>query len=242
MQKTKLDKFIQKYNLGGHVNSVKWKSSDNNLKTSFVTPDKTLLGHVSVDNLSMEDSTIGVYQTDLLRKLLGVLSDDINVSLTKAGESAVSLKVQDNDNVNVNYVLSDLSVISEPPALKRIPDMGTEIKIDSSFIDKFIRGKSALNDVDSFAILKDGDTVKLVIGYSSTNTNRIDVDVSVNCTKCDIEKPIYFNANLFKEVLVANKECTSAVFQVSTEGLAKIEFKVDDYDSTYYLVAMDDVG
>ncbi len=240
MQKTKLDKFIQKYNLGGHVNSVKWKSSDNNLKTSFVTPDKTLLGHVSVDNLSMEDSTIGVYQTDLLRKLLGVLSDDISVSLTKAGDSAVSLQVGDTDNVNVNYVLSDLSVISEPPALKRIPDMGTEIKIDSSFIDKFIRSKSALNDVDSFAVLNESDGVKLVIGYSSTNTNRI--DLSVNSTKCDIEKPIYFNANLFKEVLVANKECTSAVFQISTEGLAKIEFKVDDYDSTYYLVAMDDVG
>ena len=240
MQKTKLDKFIQKYNLGGHVNSVKWKSSDNNLKTSFVTPDKTLLGHVSVDNLSMEDSTIGVYQTDLLRKLLGVLSDDISVSLTKAGDSAVSLQVGDTDNVNVNYVLSDLSVISEPPALKRIPDMGTEIKIDSSFIDKFIRSKRALNDVDSFAVLNESDGVKLVIGYSSTNTNRI--DLSVNSTKCDIEKPIYFNANLFKEVLVANKECTSAVFQISTEGLAKIEFKVDDYDSTYYLVAMDDVG
>jgi len=240
MQKTKLDKFIQKYNLGGHVNSVKWKSSDNGLKTSFVTPDKTLLGHVSVDNLTMEDSTIGIYQTDLLRKLLGVLSDDISVSLTKAGDSAVSLQVGDNDNVNVNYVLSDLSVIAEPPALKRIPPMGTEIKIDASFIDKFIRSKSALNDVDSFAVLNEGGNVKLVIGYSSTNTNRI--DLSVSTTKCDIEKPIYFNANLFKEVLVANKECTSAVFKISTEGLAKIQFKVNDYDSTYFLVAMDDVN
>jgi len=240
MQKNKLDKFIAKYNLGGHVNSVKWKASDNGLKTSFVTPDKTLLGHVSVDNLTMEKSTIGIYQTDMLRKLLSVLSEDVDVSLTKAGDSAVSLKVQDNDNVNINYVLSDLSVISEPPALKRIPDMGTEIKIDSSFIDKFIRGKSALSDVDSFALLNEGGSVKLVIGYSSTNTNRI--DLTVNCTKCDINKPIYFNANLFKEVLVANKECTSAVFQVSTEGLAKIQFKVDDYDSTYYLVAMDDVN
>ena len=49
MQKSKLDKFIQKYNLGGNVNSVKWKSSGDSISTSFVTPDKSLLGSVKVD-------------------------------------------------------------------------------------------------------------------------------------------------------------------------------------------------
>ena len=78
-----------------------------------------------------------------------------------------------------------------------------------------------------------------MIGYSSTNTNR--VNIPVECDTCNIENPITFNANLFKEVLVANKECTSAVLEVSTEGLARVNFKVDDYDSTYYVVAMQDV-
>ena len=41
MQKSKLDKFIQKYNLGGNVNSVKWKSSGDSISTAFVTPDKS---------------------------------------------------------------------------------------------------------------------------------------------------------------------------------------------------------
>ena len=41
----------------------------------------------------------------------------------------------------------------------------------------------------------------------------------------------------FWDVLSANKECTSAVLEVSNEGLARINFKVDDYDSTYYIVA-----
>ena len=31
MQKSKLDKFISKYNLGGNVNSVKWKSSGDSI-------------------------------------------------------------------------------------------------------------------------------------------------------------------------------------------------------------------
>ena len=49
MQKSKLDRFIQKYNLGGNVTSVKWKSNGDTLTTSFVTPDKSLLGNVKVD-------------------------------------------------------------------------------------------------------------------------------------------------------------------------------------------------
>ena len=34
----------------------------------------------------------------------------------------------------------------------------------------------------------------------------------------------------------ANKECTSASLEVSNEGLARIRFKVDEYDSLYHIV------
>ena len=152
MQKTKLNKFIQKYNLGGNVNSVKWTATENQLKTSFVTPDKSLLGTVVADNVKFENADLGVYQTDQLQKLLSVLDDDINLSLTRAGDKAVSLKVK-NGAVSVDYVLSDLSVIADPPALKRLPDFGTQIKLDNSFINTFIKGKGALSDVDTFTIV-----------------------------------------------------------------------------------------
>ena len=235
MQKSKLNRFIQKYNLGGNVNSVKWSSDGNSLKTSFVTPDKSLLGNVSADKLNLESSEIGVYQTDQLQKLLNVLGDKIDLNLSKAGEQAVSLNIK-NDSVSVNYVLSDLSVIADPPALKRLPDFQTKIKLDSKFIDTFIKGKSALSDIDMFTIVKNkSGGCDVVIGYSSTNTNR--VNIPVDCDVCNIDNPITFNANLFKEVLVANRECTSAVLEVSNEGLARINFKVDDYDSEYFIVA-----
>ena len=238
MQKSKLDKFIQKYNLGGNVNSVKWKSNGDTLSTSFVTPDKSLLGNVKVDKFPFEDAELGVYQTDQLKSLIGVLGDDVSLDVSRAGDKAYSLKVK-NGPVSVDYVLSDLSVIADPPALKRLPEFGTQIKLDNHFIETFIKGKSALSDVDTFTIIKKGDGCEVVIGYSATNTNR--VNIPVETTTNDITKPITFNANLFKEVLVANRECSSAVLEVSTEGLAKVNFKVDDYDSTYYVVAMQDV-
>ena len=238
MQKSKLDRFIQKYNLGGNVNSVKWKSDGTTLSTSFVTPDKSLLGNVKVDKFSFDSSELGIYQTDQLKSLIGVLGDDISLDLTSAGDRAVSLNVK-NGAISIDYVLSDLSVIPDPPALKRLPEFGTKIKLDTKFINTFVKGKAALSDIDTFTILNGKSGVEVVIGYSSTNTNR--VNIPVETTSSNLEKPISFNANLFKEVLVANRECTSAVLEVSNEGLAKVNFKVDDYDSTYYVVAMQDV-
>ena len=238
MQKSKLDRFIQKYNLGGNVNSVKWKSNGDTLTTSFVTPDKSLLGNVKVDKFPFEDAELGVYQTDQLKSLIGVLGDDVSLNVSRAGDKAYSLKVK-NGPISVDYVLSDLSVIADPPALKRLPEFGTQIKLDNNFINTFIKGKGALSDVDTFTIVNGTNGVEVVIGYSSTNTNR--VNIPVDTTTNDLTDPITFNANLFKEVLVANRECTSAVLEVSNEGLAKVNFKVDDYDSTYYVVAMQDV-
>ena len=238
MQKTKLNKFIQKYNLGGNVNSVKWKSSGDSISTSFVTPDKSLLGTVKVDKFPFEDVELGIYQTDQLKSLINVLGDDVSLNVSKAGDKAYSLKVK-NNSVSVDYVLSDLSVIADPPALKRLPEFGTSIKLDTNFINTFVKGKSALSEIDTFTIIKTDNGCEVVIGYSSTNTNR--VNIPVETTSNDLTDPITFNANLFKEVLVANRECTSAILEVSTEGLAKVNFKVDDYDSTYYVVAMQDV-
>ncbi len=238
MQKAKLDRFIQKYTLGGSVQSVKWKSQSNSIETKFITPDKSLLGTVSVNNFDFDDAELGVYSTDQLQKLLNVLSDDINLSLTKFGDKPVSLNVK-NGAVSVEYVLSDLSVIADAPALKKLPEFGTEIKLDSNIFQTFIKGKSALSDVDLFTVVNDSKGTQIVIGHSSTNTNR--VNIPVDTTRCDVDKPISFNADLFKEVLLANRECTSAKLEISTEGLARVNFKVDDYDSTYFIVASQDV-
>ena len=238
MQKTKLDRFIQKYNLNGNVNSVKWTSKDDTLATTFVTSDKSLMGSVKVDNVQFDEGDVGVYTTDLLQKLLGVLEDDITLNVSKFGDKAVSLRVK-NGTVSVDYTLSDLSVIPDPPTLKRVPEFQTNVKVDSHFIDTFIKGKSALSEAETFTIIT-GDKPQVVIGYASTNTNR--VNIPVETTTNGLTDNISFNANLFRDVLSANKECTSAVLEVSNDGLLRVNFKVDDYDSTYYLVAIQETN
>ncbi len=238
MEKHKLTRFIDKYHLSGNVNSVILNSSKKTLQTRFMTGDKSLLGELSMNGWSFEDIKLGVYDTEQMVKLLGVLSDEVELNLMKAGDKAIALKVEDG-NAHVNYMLSDLSVINNPPALKDLPDFGLQIKVDNTFIQKFIAGKSALSDTDSFTVISENDKVELVIGYSKINTNRVTIPVRTE-TYTEIKK-VSFNADLFRDVLVANKECESAVLEISEQGLARINFKVDEYNATYYLVAITDV-
>jgi|TARA_B100000315_G_C14532779_1_gene567018 hypothetical protein len=238
MNKNKVSRFIDKYYLSGNVASVVLTSKGDTLSTRFITGDKSLLGELSMNSWNFEDVELGVYNTEQLIKLLDVLSDDVEMKLTKAGNKAISLEVTDGV-ASVNYMLSDLSVINQPPKLKKIPEFHVKVKVDSKFIQKFISGKSALADTDSFTVITNSDGVKVVIGYSSINTNRVTIPVETD-TYEEINK-VSFNANLFRDVLSANKECESAVLEVSGDGLARINFKIDNYNATYYLVALQSV-
>ena len=240
MNKQRLARFISKYYLNGTVNSVVLNSKSNSqqLAARFISGDKSLLGELVMDKWDFEDSDIGIYNTEQLVKLLSVVDDDINLSLTKSGDKSIALKVSDSTS-SVNYMLTDTSIINEPPTLKSIPEFELNIDVTPQFINKFIAGKGALGETDNFTIITDGGSVKAVIGYSSVNTNRVTIPVTT--TKASDIDNVSFNANIFKEVLHANKECESATLEVSSEGLSRITFKVDDYTSTYYLVAVQDV-
>ena len=238
MDKYKLTRFIDKYHLGGNVNAVVINSKGDTLSTRFITGDKSLLGELEMNSWNFQDAELGVYDTEQLSRLLGVLDDDVSLNLTQSGDKGIALEISDQYS-KVNFMLSDKSVINQPPPLKGIPEFQLKIKVDTNFITRFIGGKSALPDTDTFTVITSNDGVKLVIGYSSINTNRVTIPVETE-TYEDIDN-VSFNANLFKDVLVANKECESATLEVSEKGLSRINFKVDQYDVTYYLVAVQDV-
>ena len=154
MNKQRLTRFIQKYYLNGTVNSVVLNSSSDKLSARFISGDKTLLGELSMDKSQIEDCEIGVYNTEQLSKLLSVLDDDIKVHLKKSEDKAYSIKVSDSSS-SVKYMLSDTSIINEPPQLKSVPEFELSIDVTPQFISKFIAGKGALGETDNFTILTD---------------------------------------------------------------------------------------
>jgi|LWDU01.1.fsa_nt_gi hypothetical protein len=236
VNKTLLERFISKYSLGDNVKSVVWTSKDDVLSTDFMTPEKSLLGKVSLDNFQFEDITLGVYDTAQLSRMLGVLGDDVKLNVLRSEDIAISLKVEDT-NASVTFMLSDTKVIPDVPSMKSVPDFELTIKIDSNFISRFIAGKNALPDKETFTVITDFDreTSDCVIGHSSVNTDRITIPFSVDqFAHLDI---LSFNANLFAKILQANKECGGGKLEISSKGLARITFRVDDYHAVYNLVA-----
>ena len=92
MHKQKLVRFINKYYLSGTVNSVILNSKAGKLSARFISSDKTLLGDLTMDKWDFENSDIGIYNTEQFLKLLSVMDEDINVTLTKSGDKSISLK------------------------------------------------------------------------------------------------------------------------------------------------------
>lgn len=233
MEKGKLNRFVQKYNLAGLVESVKWETKDNALTTSFISDDKSVLGKVTMSEFNFSDATFGVYDTSKLTKMLSVLGEAVEFEISDIDGKAVSLKFKDG-STSVNYMLADLSVIPNVPDLKKLPDFNIKIKLDENFISKFIRAKGALSDENNFTFVVKNGKAQIVLGYSNINTNRISIDVEGEIAG-DVE-PISFSATYLKEILVANKEAKDATLNISSQGLSHIHFEAGEYTSDYYLV------
>jgi hypothetical protein len=244
MKKQILNSFIDKYSLNGTIESVKWivDNNDKQIKTSSISDDKNVLSFVVVkDTADLGDAELGVNDTTKLKKLLNVLGDDVNISFNKRDDKIVSLSLS-TESTDVQYVTADLSVIPNVPVLKKLPPFNLEIPLTKEFVGTFVKAKSALSDVDTLTFIKDKkDKIKLVIGYSSVNSNRINIDVKTTDGKDSLGKTLHFSAKYLKEILTSNSDCENAVLKVSDAGIAHVEFNNDMFNSNYYLVEIKNV-
>ena len=233
MEKNRINRFVQRYNLAGLIESVKWDVTDETLETSFISDDKSVLGKVSTTDFNFKNGSYGVYDTTKLTKMLSVLSNDVDIATVDIDGKTVSLNISDK-GTTATYMLADLTVIPVVPDLKQLPEFDIDISIDSAFITKFNKAKSALSDEKNFTFeCKDG-VGKITLGHSNVNTNRISIAVDCKCNG-DID-PISFSAEFLKEILNSNRDAKSASLKISTQGLAHLNFEVDSYKSEYYLV------
>jgi hypothetical protein len=244
MKKQVLNTFIDKYSLNGSIESVKWVVDNKNkqIKTSSISDDKNALSYVVIkDDAGLTDSEFGINDTTKLKKLLNVLSEDIQISFNKREDKIVSLSLS-SDNTEVQYVTADLNVIPKVPDLKKLPAFNLEIPLTKEFVTTFVKAKSALSDVDTLTFTKDKkDKIKLIIGYSNVNSNRINIDVKPVEGKNTLGKTIHFSAKYLKEILTSNSDCENAVLKVSDSGILHVEFNNDLYNSNYYLIEIKSV-
>ena len=183
MEKSKLERFISKYNIGGACESVKFVSNGTEMSVRSISDDKNVLAEIISHDMSFPAGEFSIYET------------------------------------------------------KKLPPMDIEIVLDEKFVNTFARAKGALSEVDTFTVTSDGTDATVVIGYSTLNTNRVNIKTT---TKSNVKiDPISFSANYLKEVLMSNKEIKDGVLKVSSKGIAVAEFDGEGFTSKYYLVQID---
>jgi len=228
MEKQKLDGFINRYNLGGEVESVMVKSDGKNLSVKMISDDKTLLGDVSVSGAEFPEGEFGIYTTSQLKGLLTVLDSTIKVE-----EVTGALKFSDK-GTKMQYMLAAPSVIPAVPDLKALPPFNVTVTLDDEFVNKFIKSKGALADADTFTFTSKNGVSEIILGYSSINSNRISITVDAQ-VEGDVD-PIQFSAKYLKAILMSNKGSNTSSLEISSQGLSKLVFTDGDYASNYYLV------
>lgn len=228
MEKSKFEGFINRYNLGGEVESVMVKSEKSQLSVRMISDDKTLLGDVTATNTEFPEGEFGIYTTSQLKGLISVLGSSIKVE-----EITGALKFSDK-GTKLQYMLATPSVIPSVPDLKKLPDFNVNVTLNDDFVNTFIKSTGALSDADTFTFTcKDGKG-EVILGYSSINSNRI--SISVDCESDKDVDPIAFSAKYLKAILLANKGSTASSMEISSDGLAKLGFTSGDFTSNYFLV------
>lgn len=234
MKKEKLSNFINKYYLAGNAESVKLLVTDKKLSTRFITSDQTVIGEVEYNEFDSKDVEFGVYTTGQLTKLMSALDDEVNVDFNQLEGKVYSLTLSDS-TTKADYMLSDLSVIQTPPALKQLPSFDVVIDITKEFTSKFIKAKNALPEADNFAVESDGTDTIITVNYSNVNTNKVSFKVTTQSTS---KMPaVCFSAKLFKEILTANSDCTGTL-EISGRGLGRVTLTNKEFKSVYYLVKL----
>jgi hypothetical protein len=235
MEKSKFEKFITKYNLAGACESVLYTVNGKNLTTRAISEDKSVVVELTAPSMGLPDGNYPVYETAKLRSLLGVLDEALSVNVKMSGEKPVGMRFSDA-STEVTFVLADASVIPQVPDIKKLPNFELTVQMDSQFINTFIKAKNALSDADTFTVMGNGNTntVDFVIGYATTNTNR--VKLTANTTETVEFPETSFSAKYLRDILVANKDTGGGELLISSKGLAKTSFEIDGITSTYFLV------
>lgn len=233
MEKSKLQSFINRYYLAGNCEAVILKENADGINCELIDLDQTVVGKIQWKTTPFMKGSLGINHTGALTKMLSAVGEHIDIDVKDAAGKNYAMKITEN-NTQLTFMLADTTVIPAVPTINAEPDYVVTIPINDEFITKFIKAKNALPDAKNFAIQVQNGKIKFIINYSTVNADNISFEMDGGTEAIE---PICFSADKLKEILVANRGDGGHLY-VSTEGLARIDFSGADFDSTYWLVQL----
>ena len=200
----------------------------------MIDVDQTVVGKIQWMTTPFMKGELGINHTGSLIKMLGALGENIAIDVKDAAGKNYAMTISEG-STKATFMLADTTVIPAVPTINAEPDYQIQIPVNEEFISKFIKAKNALPDAKNFAVQVQGGVIKFIINYSTVNADNITFEVG-NTPGADMD-PVCFSADKLREVLVANRG-DSGELHVSPDGLSRIAFKGADFESTYWLVML----
>jgi|APSaa5957512535_1039671.scaffolds.fasta_scaffold52939_2 hypothetical protein len=237
MRRSYLERFIQKYYLGGNITSVMWESNGDGTLSMTGKPDSGVgVAFTKCSDLSLPKGEYAIHDTSELKSLLNVLEDEVEIGVASTDDGVpVSLLISDKadgGNTDVKFMLSDPTVIgdkqTEPPL-----EFEVSLSMDKTFRDKFIKAASALSGVDTFTITPTDAGINFIMGQVDVNTSNISLGFDLSDT---LLNSITFSTSFLKEVFSANKNVDEIKMDLTSRGVMRVTCTDEIFDCTYYLL------
>lgn len=233
MEKSKLISFINRYYLAGNCEAVIVKDNETGVGCRLIDADQTVVGTVNWKTDSWANGEIGINHTNTLIKMLSAVNENMDIDVKQSSGKNYSMEIREG-KTKMTFMLADTTVIPAVPEINQQPEYEVSIDLDDLFTNKFIKAKNALPDAKNFAVQVKNGAIRFIINYSTINADNISFEMDGGTQEMS---PIMFSADKLKEILTANKG-DMGTLRVSSQGLARVEFTGQDFDSTYFLVQL----
>jgi len=240
MKKEILETFIQRYSLDGLVPKVKWKytAADKTLHTRAAIDNKAFVVDVVMNDftdLGANDLIICIGDTDKVSAMMKPFGEDINISVNRSGDRILGFSITDADCESYCTAADPTAIDPVAKNLQDLPEYHVEVPLTEDFIEKFRAANGALKDVDTFSVgMNKKGLFEIVIGYATSNSNRIRMTPATDPTKNTIGQALSFPIKNVMAVLKANADITGGSMSINNSGIIRLYFKSDKYTCTYY--------
>ena len=244
MKKEVLETFIRRYTLGGEINKVKWKytAADKTLHTRAAADNRSFVADVIMHDFTdfgTDDITICIGDTEKIKGMMSpFVTEDINLVINQQGDRILGFTVSDADCESYCTAADPTSIDPVAKNLQDVPDYHVIVPLTEEFLEKFLKARMALKDVESFSVgMNKKGLFEVVIGYATSNSNRIRLVPATDPDKNKLDTALAFPVKNIAEVFKANADIPNGTMSINSAGITKLDFKNDKYTCTYFQFA-----
>lgn len=243
MKKEVLSTFINRYNLGNLIPKVKWKytANDKTLHTRAAADNRCFVADVVMNDftdLGTEDVIVCIGDTEKVVAMMSPFGDDINLTINKNGDRVLGFTVSDADCESYCTAADPSAIDPVAKNLQDMPEYHVVIPLTEEFLEKFLKARGALKDVETFSVgMNKKGVFEVVIGYTTSNSNRIRIAPQTLPDKNKLDAALIFPIKNVAEVFKANSDMADGTLSINSQGIIRLYFKNDKYTCTYYQFA-----